>query len=298
MPGDARPAGRGLGPAAGPGDHRPGHSRPCRPRLGDAAGAGAGHRGWHGSRVGPRTSRRGRARSSSAAPARASASAPSSRAASSWTAAAAPTARRRRSSRGWPFPDAWRLLLIFDLDGEGLHGAGEDSAFRQLPPYTPELAGRLCRLVVMRLLPGLADGRPRRRGPGHRRDPARGRRLFRPGPERPLHQPGGRARCWRGWRRRASRASARAPGGRPGSPSCPTRTAPARCAARRERRFGTGYESLRFMVTRARNAGAEISVGLTRAAWQSAARGAIGGRAHPGGRHDRAQDHPALRHAA
>ena len=28
------------------------------------------------------------------------------------------------------FPDAWRLLLIFDLGGEGLHGAGEDSAFR------------------------------------------------------------------------------------------------------------------------------------------------------------------------
>ena len=54
------------------------------------------------------------------------------------------------------FPAAWRLLLIFDPVRQGLHGAGEDSAFRRLPPYSPELAGRLCRLVVMQLLPGIA----------------------------------------------------------------------------------------------------------------------------------------------
>lgn len=55
-----------------------------------------------------------------------------------------------------PFPESWRVLLIFDPAASGLHGSGESGAFRRLPPYTPELAGQLCRLVVMRLLPGLA----------------------------------------------------------------------------------------------------------------------------------------------
>jgi beta-RFAP synthase len=55
-----------------------------------------------------------------------------------------------------PFPPHWRLLLVLDQAREGLHGAGERSAFRTLPPYSSELAGHLCRLVVMRLLPGLA----------------------------------------------------------------------------------------------------------------------------------------------
>jgi beta-ribofuranosylaminobenzene 5'-phosphate synthase len=55
-----------------------------------------------------------------------------------------------------PFPSPWRLLLILDQAREGLHGSGELGAFRALPPYSTELAGHLCRLVVMQLLPGLA----------------------------------------------------------------------------------------------------------------------------------------------
>ena len=55
-----------------------------------------------------------------------------------------------------PFPDGWRLLLIFDGERQGLHGTSETGAFGSLPPYPPELAAQLCRLVVMRLLPGLA----------------------------------------------------------------------------------------------------------------------------------------------
>lgn len=55
-----------------------------------------------------------------------------------------------------PFPEGWRLLLILDRAREGLHGPGEVGAFQALPPYTPELAGELCRRVVMQLLPGLA----------------------------------------------------------------------------------------------------------------------------------------------
>lgn len=55
-----------------------------------------------------------------------------------------------------PVPEAWRVLLIFDGERQGLHGTSETGAFRSLPPYAPELAAHLCRLVVMRLLPGLA----------------------------------------------------------------------------------------------------------------------------------------------
>ena len=59
---------------------------------------------------------------------------------------------------GLPPPAEWRLLLIFDPALEGLHGAGERTAFGSLPPYSDELAGRLCRLVLMQLLPGIATG--------------------------------------------------------------------------------------------------------------------------------------------
>lgn len=55
-----------------------------------------------------------------------------------------------------PFPPAWRLLLIFDAERQGLHGSQEMGAFQALPAFAPELAGELCRRVVMQLLPGLA----------------------------------------------------------------------------------------------------------------------------------------------
>ncbi len=56
-----------------------------------------------------------------------------------------------------PFPDDWRLVLIFDHATHGLHGAAEKEAFRVLPPYRPGLADRLSRLVLMRALPALAE---------------------------------------------------------------------------------------------------------------------------------------------
>ena len=56
-----------------------------------------------------------------------------------------------------PFPDDWRILLILDPGDCGLHGPGEIKAFEELPPYSDELSGRLCRLVVMKALPALAE---------------------------------------------------------------------------------------------------------------------------------------------
>lgn len=56
-----------------------------------------------------------------------------------------------------PFPDEWRMVLVFDHACRGLHGAAEKEAFRVLPPYRAGLADRLCRLILMRALPALAE---------------------------------------------------------------------------------------------------------------------------------------------
>lgn len=56
-----------------------------------------------------------------------------------------------------PFPETWRILLIFDRAGQGVHGAAEKLAFRMLPPFPAEAAARLCRLAVMQALPAAAE---------------------------------------------------------------------------------------------------------------------------------------------
>lgn len=56
-----------------------------------------------------------------------------------------------------PFPPAWRVLLIFDPTRAGLNGEAETRVFAALPPFGSALAGRLSRLVLLRLLPGLAE---------------------------------------------------------------------------------------------------------------------------------------------
>lgn len=56
-----------------------------------------------------------------------------------------------------PFPEAWRILLIFDESRRGLHGSAEMAAFQRLPPFPAEAAAHLCRLVLMVALPALAE---------------------------------------------------------------------------------------------------------------------------------------------
>ena len=56
-----------------------------------------------------------------------------------------------------PFPEDWRILLLMDPRGGGLHGASENEAFKRLPPFPASLAGELCRLVLMQALPALAE---------------------------------------------------------------------------------------------------------------------------------------------
>ena len=55
------------------------------------------------------------------------------------------------------FPDAWRVLLIFDPRGPGIHGAQELAAFQELPAFPAQHAAELCRLVLMQVLPALAE---------------------------------------------------------------------------------------------------------------------------------------------
>lgn len=57
----------------------------------------------------------------------------------------------------FPFPEHWRVLLVFDRRGEGLHGEQESAAFRSLPEFPADQAARLSRLVLMRMLPALAE---------------------------------------------------------------------------------------------------------------------------------------------
>lgn len=58
-----------------------------------------------------------------------------------------------------PFPEAWRLLLVMDQRGHGLHGSQEVAAFRRLPPFPREMAAHLCHLTLMQILPGVREQR-------------------------------------------------------------------------------------------------------------------------------------------
>lgn len=55
------------------------------------------------------------------------------------------------------FPEHWRVVLLLDRRGKGLHGASEVEAFRRLPPFPAERAAHLCRLALMQIMPALAE---------------------------------------------------------------------------------------------------------------------------------------------
>jgi beta-ribofuranosylaminobenzene 5'-phosphate synthase len=55
------------------------------------------------------------------------------------------------------FPDAWRVILLFDPHAQGLHGTNEARAFRELAPFPQERAGELAHAVLLRALPAVAE---------------------------------------------------------------------------------------------------------------------------------------------
>jgi beta-RFAP synthase len=54
------------------------------------------------------------------------------------------------------FPDAWRVLLIFDADAIGVHGESEIAAFVTLPDFPQSETADLTRRVLQAALPALA----------------------------------------------------------------------------------------------------------------------------------------------
>ena len=55
------------------------------------------------------------------------------------------------------FPEQWRVLLLLDPARSGVSGHAETQAFRELPEFPGAAAAHICRLVLMKLLPGLKE---------------------------------------------------------------------------------------------------------------------------------------------
>jgi beta-RFAP synthase len=55
------------------------------------------------------------------------------------------------------FPESWRVLLILDPETQGVHGDRETEAFAALAQFPDREAARLCRLLLMQLLPALHE---------------------------------------------------------------------------------------------------------------------------------------------
>lgn len=56
------------------------------------------------------------------------------------------------------FPEEWRVLLIYDGSGVGVHGGQEVEAFRALPEFPAAASGEICRRALMQALPAVAEG--------------------------------------------------------------------------------------------------------------------------------------------
>ena len=55
-------------------------------------------------------------------------------------------------------PEAWRIVVVLDPRLQGLSGVQEAGAIAALPPFARPDAAELCHQVLMRVLPGAADG--------------------------------------------------------------------------------------------------------------------------------------------
>lgn len=55
------------------------------------------------------------------------------------------------------FPAEWRVLLVYDSAGAGVHGRQEVEAFRTLPDFPATVSGEICRRVLMQALPAVLE---------------------------------------------------------------------------------------------------------------------------------------------
>lgn len=56
-----------------------------------------------------------------------------------------------------PFPESWRIVLAFDRDIQGLHGQQEVDAFNALPLFPAQDVAHLARLVLTQILPAVVE---------------------------------------------------------------------------------------------------------------------------------------------
>ena len=56
-----------------------------------------------------------------------------------------------------PFPDEWRFVVAIPTTKKGLAKEAETAAFKNLPTMPAEEVGKICRLIMMRLLPAIAE---------------------------------------------------------------------------------------------------------------------------------------------
>ncbi len=55
------------------------------------------------------------------------------------------------------FPEDWAFVVALPEGTEGLSNEAEKSAFNKLPPMPAEEVGKVCRLIMMKLIPSLAE---------------------------------------------------------------------------------------------------------------------------------------------
>ena len=56
-----------------------------------------------------------------------------------------------------PFPEHWRIILIFDDEVVGINGVKERRAFNRLPKMEKGVSELLCRLTMMQALPAISE---------------------------------------------------------------------------------------------------------------------------------------------
>ena len=56
-----------------------------------------------------------------------------------------------------PFPERWRVLVVVDTSSQGVHGSDETNAFAALPAAAETDVAHLCHVLVMQLLPAVAE---------------------------------------------------------------------------------------------------------------------------------------------
>jgi len=56
-----------------------------------------------------------------------------------------------------PFPEDWHVLIVRPPGRRGLHGPDEVGAFATLPPIAAEVTNKLCRLVLLGILPAAIE---------------------------------------------------------------------------------------------------------------------------------------------